>query len=68
MTYVRSCAASALRILAARLDGMETVRVNNIHHEISIYTASDVDPEDIALQIKYHLGLHEVPVAPPSPQ
>jgi bisphosphoglycerate-dependent phosphoglycerate mutase len=57
-----SYAASALRILASKLDGMETVQINhvNVQNDIHVYTMVDATPEQIAEQIKFHMGLHAI--------
>lgn len=63
MIWVMSYAASLLRIIASRLDGMETVQINNvaIQNDIHVYTTSDADPEMIGQQIQLHLGLYQSP-------
>lgn len=52
-----SLLASAFRIIASKLDGMETVEINhvNIQNDIHVYTMVDSSPEEIAQQIKFHL-------------
>jgi bisphosphoglycerate-dependent phosphoglycerate mutase len=62
MIWLMSYAASALRILASKLDGMETVQINhvNVQNDIHVYTMVDATPEQIAEQIKFHMGLHAI--------
>jgi hypothetical protein len=60
MIWLMSYAASALRILASKLDGMETVQINHVYHhyDIHVYTMVDAEPAQIADQIRFHMGLH----------
>lgn len=58
MIWLMSYAASLLRVLASKLDGMETVNHFHVQNDIHVYTMVDADPEDIAYQIKYHMGLY----------
>lgn len=60
MIWIRSVVARGLRILASKLDDLETVQVNhiNIDNDIHVYTTFDADPAEIAAQISAHMGLY----------
>jgi hypothetical protein len=58
MIWVMSYAASLLRIIASKLDGMETVQVTHHHYDVHVYTMVDSSPEEIARQIKLHMEMH----------